>query len=226
MIIRATQKKMISDPVTRTLVGWNVSRSSRLLRPSERRKRPEPRREPRVEDVFVLRRGRRIRRRRIARGSVLRHGHVTVGAVPHRNPVPPPELPRDAPVPDVVHPAQVDVAPARRVELDLASFDHVDRRASASGCIRHEPLARDERLDHRAAPVVLADRVPVRLDLLDEPLLLERRARRFRHSDRSSPRTPRPPRRSSSPRGRSRPPGGGCAAAPSRNRSGRAPASP
>ena len=54
MIIRATQKKRMSKPVTSTSVGIEVREVRRLIRPAEHRERPELRREPRVEHVRVL----------------------------------------------------------------------------------------------------------------------------------------------------------------------------
>ena len=53
MIIRATQKKMMSKPVTSTEEGRNVSRSRVLLRPAERGERHQRRGKPGVEDVLV-----------------------------------------------------------------------------------------------------------------------------------------------------------------------------
>src|SRR5207249_11694904 len=44
---------------------------------------------------------------------------VFVGPVPHWNPMPPPELARDAPVLDVAHPVIVNLRPALREEAHL-----------------------------------------------------------------------------------------------------------
>ena len=69
----------------------------RLVRPAERRERPERRREPRVEDVripFELRRAALAASIRLGLGD----GDMAVGAVPDRQLVPPPELARDVPV--------------------------------------------------------------------------------------------------------------------------------
>ena len=90
MIIRATQKKMMSKPVTSTDDGRNVRSSARVLRPAERRVAPQRRREPRVEHVLVLRERRRLaaelRARLRARvGLVARDVDVAVLVVPRRN---------------------------------------------------------------------------------------------------------------------------------------------
>ena len=145
----------------------------RLVRPAERRERPELRREPRVEDVLVLLQvggaalGTRGRLR-------LRDGEVAVGAVPDRDPVPPPELARDAPRADRLHPAEVDVGVALRPEADAPVPDRLDRRRRE---LRHlaPPLERDQRLDPRAAARAVADRVAVRLRGLEELALAQDR---------------------------------------------------
>ena len=84
----------------------------------------------------------------------------------------PPQLARDAPVADVVHPLEVGLGPILGDELDAAGFDHRDgffgERLGA-----HEPLRGDERLDHRLAAVALADGERVRLDLFEQAEALE-----------------------------------------------------
>src|SRR5207244_439924 len=47
--------------------------------------------------------------------------------VPHRHAMPPPELPADAPVFDVVHPVQVGLGPALRMKSDPAFLHRFDR---------------------------------------------------------------------------------------------------
>ena len=53
MIIRATQKKMMSKPVTSTDDGQERSQLLRVGRPAERRMAPQRRREPGVEHVRI-----------------------------------------------------------------------------------------------------------------------------------------------------------------------------
>src|SRR6185436_706032 len=51
----------------------------------------------------------------VAGRRIERH-HQLVSAIPHRDAVPPPQLPRDAPVADVGQPVEVDLLPSRRIE--------------------------------------------------------------------------------------------------------------
>src|SRR4030095_6703966 len=75
-----------------------------LVRPAEGGEGPEPRREPRVEDVLVLTDGPAAARPLVqveaARVDVLRR--VAVVAVPHGDAMSPPQLTRDVPVADVL----------------------------------------------------------------------------------------------------------------------------
>ena len=72
----------------------------------------------------------------------------------------PPELARDAPVVDVLHPLEVGLRILLRRELDVALLDRRD------GLVRQrlnldEPLRRKPRLHHRLAAVALAHGVDV-----------------------------------------------------------------
>ncbi len=103
-------------------VGRVVARElRRLVGPAERRERPQGRGEPGVEHVLValerhvlavMRLGRRLRRR-----LVLGDEHLLVRPVPGRDLMAPPQLARDAPGLDVLHPVEIGrlpVAAARR----------------------------------------------------------------------------------------------------------------
>src|SRR5204863_9763603 len=87
-------------------VGVVALEVGRLLRPAERGERPQPRAEPGVEHVVVL--APALPRRR------LRRHHHLLAAIPDGAPVPPPELPRAAPVADVLEPVEVDLLTQRR----------------------------------------------------------------------------------------------------------------
>ena len=77
----------------------------------------------------------------------------------------------------------------------------------------HEPLIREHRLDHRLAARADADRMPMRLDLLEQAQRRRGRSTTLRrHSSRVIPRTGRP-RRSSAHAYPSRKSARGCAAA-------------
>src|SRR5918996_4686842 len=84
----------------------------------------------------------------------------------------PPELARDAPGPDALHPVEVDSGVARRFEPDPSLFDGVDRGPCE---LLHPapPLERDQRLDASLATAAEADRVSVRLLLFEQAVLAE-----------------------------------------------------
>ena len=69
----------------------------------------------------------------------------------------PPQLARNAPVIDVGHPVQIDVAEVFRDNRNLASLDGL-ARAVRQRLDLDEPLLRQPRLDHRTAAVALSDR--------------------------------------------------------------------
>src|SRR5438270_9193914 len=52
--------------------------------------------------------------------------HDALPILPHGDAVAPPDLARDAPVADVLHPVEVDFGPAVGPELDVAAFDGRD----------------------------------------------------------------------------------------------------
>ena len=143
----------------------------RLLRPAERRERPEPRREPGVEHVRIL-----LHRPAAlgARRRVLPVGPLVaaLGAGEHRDAVAPPQLPGNVPVPDVLHPVLERRVPALRDDLEaLLAVLREDRLSERLHL--HEPLIAEPRLDDRVAAITMAHRMRVRLDLLEQPLLLE-----------------------------------------------------
>ena len=151
IIIRATQKKMMSQPVTSTSVGIIALHFRRLVGPAQRRERPQRRGEPGVEHVLVA--GDEVRalvaverhlppllRRddflldviaeRVADRFLLGLGdeHLAVRSVPGRNLVAPPELARDAPGLDVLHPLEIGLFPVLRHEDGRARAHRRDRR--------------------------------------------------------------------------------------------------
>ena len=70
--------------------------------------------------------------------------------------MPPPQLARDAPIVDVVHPVQVNLTIVLRVDRDLAALHGLDR-APRHRLNLDEPLRRKSRLNHRATAVTLAE---------------------------------------------------------------------
>src|SRR5262249_5872487 len=137
-----------------------------LIRPSHGRERPEPRAEPGVKHIGILlelgRSAARAARRRLAR----HHDLAALPAMPGRDAMAPPTLPRHAPVADVVHPLEIRLAPILRDELDASGFDGLDGPGGQRLHL-HEPLRGDERLDYGFAALAFADAESVGLDLLD-----------------------------------------------------------
>ena len=128
MIIRATQKKMMSKPVTRT--SWDEkSPVPRFLpaspgwRKSTARRRTRCRARPRPGAVAAL--GQCVLGAH--RGFICADIEVALVVVPGRYAVPPPQLAADAPVLYVAHPGKVGVLPLLGHELDVAVFHGRDR---------------------------------------------------------------------------------------------------
>ena len=143
-----------------------------LRRPAQGGEGPQGRAEPGVEHVvFLAQAGRAAERAHVGFLDV-DHQLAAALAGPGRDAVAPPDLPADAPVADVLHPAVEGAVPGVRVEPDAAFLNRghrlVGQRANAD-----EPLLGGGRLDHRAAAVALAHRVLVVLDALEEALFLQ-----------------------------------------------------
>ena len=84
----------------------------------------------------------------------------------------PPELARDAPGLDVLHPVEIGLLPVLRHEPGAAGLHRGDRRRGELLGV-DVPLVGEERLDRHVAAVAVRDHVGVRLDLLDEARRLE-----------------------------------------------------
>ena len=147
----------------------------RLFRPAQRRERPQRRGEPGVEHVLVARQvlvlavvgvggGLRLR-------LVVRDEHLAVRPVPRRDLVAPPELARDAPRLDVLHPVEIGLLPARRDDRRAPLAHRGDGRLGQRLGV-DVPLVGEVGLDRRAAAVAMRDHVDMVLDLLDQPPLL------------------------------------------------------
>ena len=191
----------MSRAVDVQVAGVEAPQVRRVVRPAERRERPERRREPRVEDVLVA-----LELGRAALGARLRLGlgdgrRARRGST-RRELVTPPELPRDVPVRRVLE--RVD----REAVLRLGVVAHAARRAArrspaARARPSAPPLERDERLDAALAALADGDRVAVRLALLEQAALLAARRGSARRPPPASALRARRPRRSSARRGRS-----------------------
>ena len=166
-----------------------------VVGPAKRRERPQRRRKPRIEHVFVARNktiafgriARHVRallRRddflfdiiaeRAADGLVLGLGdeHLAVRAIPGRDLMTPPQLPRDTPGLDVLHPLEIGFFPI---------FGHKAGRAGAHGSnrrLRHRlrvdiPLIGQIRLDDDAGSIAVRHGMGVRFDPFEEAEILK-----------------------------------------------------
>lgn len=97
---------------------------------------------------------------------------LPVRAVPCRNLVSPPQLPRDTPWLDILHPLKIGVFPVLRHEIGAAFANRGNGRLSQR-LVVHPPLVGEARLDRHAATVAMRHDVLMRLDLVEEAGFLE-----------------------------------------------------
>src|SRR5579883_331522 len=149
-----------------------VAKILSILRPAQGAERPQPRAEPRIEDIRILAEllvsARWTAGRRFDTGD----GLAAAVAVPDRDAVPPPELTRDGPIANVLHPVEVDAGKALQNKANASIPHRLDRRFGQRLDL-HEPLLGDHGLDNIVAPTAVADTVNVVLDADEQSLLLE-----------------------------------------------------
>ena len=142
-----------------------------LLRPAQRREGPERRGEPGVEHILILPQ-RRAAALRTAVQVFARHAQrAAVAAGPGRNPVAPPELTRDAPVTDVLHPVVIGFLPALGHKGDLALAHRRNRRLRQRLHLHIPLLAHRQRLYNHARSLRPRRHELVRLLLHQKPQL-------------------------------------------------------
>src|SRR5260221_10385830 len=153
--------------------GWIVALEVwRLRGPTQRRKRPQSRAEPRIEHVRILLQVFRPTSRAGAR-RFSRYGHVAaLRAVPRRDSVSPPELPRKRPVADISHPEKIFLAPVLRNHLDFAALD-CRQRWLGERLHRAEPLRGDSRLHDALRTFTQTHGVRMVNDFLKQSLRLQ-----------------------------------------------------
>ena len=141
----------------------------------EHRDGPEPRREPRVEHVVVLAQvlGPQRGVARLGAGLLERlferlgHHVAALGEVVGRDALAPPQLARDAPVLDVLHPVAVGVLVLLGDEADGILHDGLRGRLGQL-LHREEPLHRELGLDGHARALRIADVVRILLGLFEQ----------------------------------------------------------
>ena len=143
-----------------------------LVRPAERRKRPQRRGEPRIQRILILVQTLPSAVRAPGRVLAAHHRLSAVVAIPRRNPVSPPELTRNAPIADIFEPVEINLFKALGHKLRLFLLHGLNGRSRQRLHI-HKPLDGHTRFDHRTAAVAGADVVLERLHLQQEALLLQ-----------------------------------------------------
>ena len=159
--------------------GVEVIEIRAWLRPAQRGMGPQPGTEPGIQHIGILADFRRTAGFTNLRVRQRHRKMPADAAVPHRNPMPPPQLPADAPVADIFQPVEIDAGKPLRHDADfrLGVFPaghgpiRLPRNAAGVGMTPHihEPLHTDQRLHHRGAPLAVAHRMPVRLHLCQHP---------------------------------------------------------
>ena len=126
--------------------------------------RPERARKPRIENVFVLMKTLASAFRTAFRLFLETDLLPAVLAVIYGNPVSPPELTGNAPIPYVFHPMEISLFEILRNEPDISVFNRVYRR---TGKRFHpdEPLLAYHRLDRRMTAVTFSDVMGIILNL-------------------------------------------------------------
>ena len=138
-----------------------------VVRPAHRRERPQRGTEPGLEHIRVLRQLGRAAMRALYR-SLTRNGNLlTIAAMPRGNPMPPPQLARNAPIADVAHPLKIFGAPVFRQDHDVAALDGSDGRL-CQWLHLYKPLRRGARFDNGAATVACPHRMCVLGDLIEQ----------------------------------------------------------
>src|SRR2546421_6890872 len=86
--------------------------------------------------------------------------------------MPPPDLPADAPVLNILQPLRVNLFPMRRIEPNQMLAHHRERFLRLR--IPQKPLLADARLDWDFAPIDEADVVLVGLGFSQQPTILQK----------------------------------------------------
>ena len=143
-----------------------------LVGPPHRGEGPKGRAEPGIQDIFIL--------PQRSSSAVRTHIGILGGdnrlaapiAIPHRYPVPPPDLTGDTPVTDVVHPVEIGCLPHGGNNLGLSLHDGGDCVPGQRFDL-DEPLFRDHRLYGSLAPITASYIVRIGLCLDQIPAGLE-----------------------------------------------------
>jgi len=143
-----------------------------FVRPAQGGEGPEGRGEPGVQNIGLLGQLGGTALGAAGRLAGLDDQLAALGAGPGRDAMAPPDLPGDAPVADVVHPAVIGVVPGLGVDVD-PPVAHRRHRLVGQGPHRDEPLLGGGGFGDGLAAIAVADPVLVGFDLLQEALFLQ-----------------------------------------------------
>ncbi len=142
-----------------------------FIRPAQRFKRPQAGREPGVQNVLIALQVGGLTLGAAVRLVLLADNFAAILTVPHRDAMPPPQLAGYTPVADVLQPTQIDFLKSLRHKADITGLYGFNRRLR-QGLHLHEPLGRNQRLNHAAATVTFAHRVADVLDFFQQAQLV------------------------------------------------------
>ena len=135
------------------VIGIEIIQIFCFLRPAQGRERPQRRGKPCIQRVLIL-----FQMRAAAFGAFLRRAFgndhfLALAAIICRNPMPPPKLSGNTPVPDIVGPVKICFFHTLWKEFDFSVFDSFNCRLNQFIHF-HKPLLFDHRLYRCAAAVV------------------------------------------------------------------------
>ena len=140
-----------------------------VFRPAKGREGPQRRREPGVENVFVLTQG-NVGTEVIFLAHfffVAANINITRFVIPCRDTVTPPQLTRDTPVLNIAHPGEIHVFVLLRYELNVAVLNRFNRRFRQY-IGTHVPLVGQHWFDNYAATVAVRNGQVVRFNFFQQ----------------------------------------------------------
>ena len=172
MIISRSPEKQDVEAHDHQVVGIETAQIGGFLRPAQRGEGPETGAKPGVERVPVGPQS-GARTLRALHGRLARHDDFTAGvAIPGGDAVPPPELPGNAPIVNLVHPIEINLLVVLGSDAHPPLFHHADGRLR-QGLHLQEPLRGKQRLNHRVTALARAHAEGIVFDFFQQPLIAQ-----------------------------------------------------
>ena len=159
-------------PCHQHIIGIKIIQILCLLRPSQGRKRPQRRGKPGIQRILILIHMGTAAFRAFPWILPCHHKFPAVSTIISRNPVPPPELPGNAPVTDIIRPVKVDLLHPLWQQRNLFLLHCLHGRLNQFIHL-HKPLLLYHRLHCGAASVVGSHIMGMGHYLYQQPLLLQ-----------------------------------------------------